>query len=76
MGHSKQLLAKVSSLLWACRAHADALVKPLHFIQADSTAAAVVALKVSQIPYCLQGKASLEPLVPLLLRQGRLQLCA
>lgn len=80
VGHSNQLLAEVSSLLWACRAAQERIqmpfVKLLCFIQSDFNAAAVISLKVSQIPYCLQGKASLEPLVLLLPWQGCLRLCA
>lgn len=80
VGHGKQLLAEVSSSLWACRGAQEQMqmpfVKPLCFIQSDFNAAAVISLKVSQILYCLQGKASLEPLVLLLPWQGRLRLCA
>lgn len=67
MGHSKQLLAEVSSLLWAGRAAQEQMempfVKPVCFTQPDFNAAAVISMQVSQIPFCLQGKASLEPLV-------------
>lgn len=56
VGHSKQLLAEVSSSLWACRAARELLqmpfVKPLCFIQSDCNAAAVISLTVSQIAYC------------------------
>lgn len=78
VGYSKQLLAEVSSLLRACRAAQELMpfVKPPCFIQPDFNATVIISLKVSQIPYCLQGKASLEPLVPLLLWQGHLRLCA
>lgn len=73
-GHSKQLLAEVSSSLWACRAaqgHMETpFVKPVCFTQPDFSAAAVISMQVSQIPHCLQGEASLEPLVPLLPWQG------
>lgn len=41
-------------------------VKPLCFTQSDFNAAAIIYRQVSQIPHCLQGKASLEPLVLLL----------
>lgn len=75
-GHSKQLLAEVSSLLWAGRAAQEQMempfVKPVCFTQPDFNAAAVISMQVSQIPFCLQGKASLEPLVLLLPWQGRL----
>lgn len=67
MGHSKQLLAELSSLLWACRAAQEQMqmpfVKPSCFTQPDFSAAAVTSMQDSQIPSCLQGKASLEPLV-------------
>lgn len=45
-------------------------VKPLCFTQPDFSAAAVTSMQDSQIPSCLQGKASLEPLVLLLPWQG------
>lgn len=70
MGHSKQLLAEVSSLLWACRAARELMqtpfVKSVCFIQPDFKAAAIISIQVSQIPYFLQGQDSLEPLVLLL----------